>query len=61
MIRLSQIDVSNIQYQGLAGNFVGLYQFNIVVPANAPDGDLPLEMTVDGIATGQTLFLTVKK
>lgn len=61
VIRMSQIDVSNIQYQGLAGGFVGLYQFNIVVPANAPDGDLPLEITIDGTPTGQTLFLAVKK
>ncbi len=61
VLRLSQIDVSNISYQGLGPNFVGLYQINLAVPANAPDGDLALDASIDGVSTGQTLFLTVKK
>src|SRR6202008_4743998 len=29
----------------------GLYQFNVVVPGNAPDGDLPLSATYNGMST----------
>ena len=61
VLRLSQIDVSTIPYQGLGPGFVGLYQINIVVPATAPDGDLQVDATIDGTSTGQTLYLTVKK
>jgi uncharacterized protein (TIGR03437 family) len=48
-------------YQGLAPNFVGLYQFNVTVP-NIADNDLaPLTYTLDGAAGPQTLFLAVHK
>ena len=60
-LRLQQIDVSNIPYQGLGPSFVGLYQFNVVVPTTAPDGDLTLDASLDGVSTGQSLYLTVKK
>jgi uncharacterized protein (TIGR03437 family) len=60
-IRFGQIQASAIPYKGLGPNFVGLYQFNVVVPANVPDGDQPLEVTLDGQPTGQTMFITVKK
>ncbi len=44
----------------LAANAVGLCQFNVVVP-NVADGDISIDATVDGTATGQTLFTTVQK
>jgi uncharacterized protein (TIGR03437 family) len=48
-------------YFGLAPNFVGLYQFNVVVP-NASDNDaLPFSFTVGGTAGTQTLYTAVKR
>jgi uncharacterized protein (TIGR03437 family) len=47
-----------LSYFGLAPNFVGLYQFNLVVPA-VPDGDWPLTFTLNGNKGTQTLFLPV--
>jgi len=49
-----------INYGGLAPNFVGLYQFNIVVP-NVPDGDTVVTFTVNNLPIAQpTFYLTVK-
>jgi len=50
---------SNVPYTGLAPGFTGLYQFNIVVPANAGNGAVPLTFTVGGVAGTQTLYLAV--
>jgi uncharacterized protein (TIGR03437 family) len=50
---------SNVAYAGLAPGFTGLYQFNIVVPANAGNGAVPLTFTVGGVAGTQTLYLAV--
>jgi uncharacterized protein (TIGR03437 family) len=43
----------------LAPNFTGLYQFNVVVPANAGSGVLPLTFTVGGVPGTQTLYLAL--
>jgi uncharacterized protein (TIGR03437 family) len=48
-----------VSYAGLAPGFVGLYQFNFVVPEVA-DGDQPVVIKLGGVALPQTLFLTVK-
>lgn len=40
--------------------FLGLYQFNVTVP-DVPDGDAPIELTVDGQATGQGLFVAIRR
>jgi uncharacterized protein (TIGR03437 family) len=51
---------ATIQYAGLAPGLVGLYQFNVVVPANLPTGDQPVEFSLNGMAVDlQTLFLPV--
>jgi uncharacterized protein (TIGR03437 family) len=48
------------QSQGfLTANAVGLCQFNATVP-NLGAGDTPIEVTVDGVATGQNLFTTIQ-
>jgi len=48
------------QYFGLAPSFVGLYQFNVVVPA-VPDNDLlPLTFNLGGVAGTQTLYIAVR-
>jgi uncharacterized membrane protein YGL010W len=49
------------QAQGfLAAGAVGLCQFNVTVP-NVSDGDIRIDATVDGTATGQTLYTTVQR
>lgn len=42
---------------GLAGSFVGLYQFNVVIPAGLA-GDVPLTVEVNGVPLTQQLMLT---
>ncbi len=50
---------SQIVYAGFAPGLVGLYQFNITVPADAPNGDLPLEVVLGGETIPQTLYIPV--
>lgn len=50
---------ATLSYSGLAPNYVGLYQFNVVVP-NVGSGDLALNVDVGGTSTGQTLFITLQ-
>jgi uncharacterized protein (TIGR03437 family) len=45
-------------YAGLAPNFVGLYQFNVVVPSIAP-GDVALAVDAGGTPLSQNLFITI--
>jgi uncharacterized protein (TIGR03437 family) len=47
-----------IQYDGLAPNYTGLYQFNIAVP-NVAAGNQPLTFTVDGVNGSQTLYVAI--
>ncbi len=47
-------------YAGLAPGFVGLYQFNVIVP-DVPDGDQAVTMRVGSVTVPQTLFLSVKR
>jgi len=46
-------------YYGLAPNFVGLYQFNVTVPAVADNDLVPLTFNLGSVAGSQTLFTTV--
>lgn len=51
--------LAQVQYAGLTPGFVGLYQFNIVVPA-VPDNDLtPVTFSLGGAAGTQTLYIAV--
>ncbi len=51
---------ATLSYFGLAPSFVGLYQFNIVVP-NVPANDLtPFTFTLGGTAASQTLYTAVQ-
>jgi uncharacterized protein (TIGR03437 family) len=50
---------ATLAYWGLAPNFLGLYQFNVVVP-NVPNSDLvPITFTLGGANGTQTLFTAV--
>ena len=51
---------ATVSYGGLAPNFVGLYQFNIVVPNGLTAGDVPISFTVDGTAAQADLFTRVQ-
>lgn len=51
---------ATLQYSGLAPSNVGLYQFNVVVPT-VPDGDVPINVTLNGVTLGQKTSLTVHK
>ncbi len=50
---------ATVMYAGLAPNYTGLYQFNVVVPAVAT-GTAPVTFTVGGTAGAQTLYLPIK-
>lgn len=50
---------ATVQYAGLAPNYVGLYQFNVVLPAIAASNAAPVTFTVGGVAGTQTLYLAV--
>jgi uncharacterized protein (TIGR03437 family) len=49
-----------LSYSGLAGNFIGLYEFYITVPPGLVSGDYQINVTQNGIALPQTLYLTVQ-
>ena len=51
---------AQVSYAGLAPGLVGLYQFNVTVPANSAAGDLPVEVTVGTEPLSQTLLIPVK-
>ena len=48
-----------LSYSGLAPSFVGLYQFNIVVPNVAASDTVPVTFTLNGTAGTQTLYIAV--
>jgi uncharacterized protein (TIGR03437 family) len=53
---------ATLSYAGLAPNYVGLYQFNFTVPADTPDGDQQINITVGGSPLAQPpMFLTVQR
>ena len=50
---------ATLSYSGLAGNFVGLYEFYITVPPGLANGDYQINVTQNGAALPQTMFLTI--
>ena len=48
---------ATVSYAGLVSGYVGLYQFNVVVPSGV-SGDAILAMSVDGVPVQQVLYLT---
>jgi len=49
-------EASTVAFAGLAPGFVGLYQVNFQVPANAGSGELEVDVTQNGIAANPTLL-----
>jgi uncharacterized protein (TIGR03437 family) len=58
-ISIGGVPVTSVPYAGLAPDFTGLYQFNVVVPPNPGSGAVPVTFTVGGVAGTQTLYLAV--
>ena len=52
---------ATVTYAGLAPGYVGLYQFNVVVPQIAPSDTVPFTFTLDGVPGVQTLILPIGK
>ncbi len=44
----------------MAAPYIGLCQFQVTVP-NVSDGDVPIDISVDGVTTGQTLVTTIQR
>lgn len=55
------VTTATVQYAGLTPGLVGVYQFNVVVPMNQPNGELAVQFTLNGIVnTLQTLSIPVR-
>jgi uncharacterized protein (TIGR03437 family) len=44
---------------GISPPFAGLYVIIVKVPDTAPDGDLPVVVTVNGVSSPEGPFITV--
>jgi uncharacterized protein (TIGR03437 family) len=53
---------ADVLYAGLSpGSISGLYQFNVRIPAAAPDGDVPVVLQVNGVASQTGATIAVKR
>ncbi len=52
-------NTATLPYAGLAPGAVGLYQFNLVVPAVAAGDAVPLTFTLGGVPGSQTLYTAI--
>ncbi len=52
---------ADLAYVGLAPCCAGLNQVVAKVPATAPDGDLPVVLTINGVSSPQGPYITVRK
>jgi uncharacterized protein (TIGR03437 family) len=60
-LTLGSTPVTQVPYAGLAPNFVGLYQFNFVIP-DVPDGEHQITGTLAGTALQQApIYLSVRR
>lgn len=50
---------ATVNYEGLAGGFLGLYQFNVVVPNIAANDQTPVTFSLNGIPGTQTLMVAI--
>jgi uncharacterized protein (TIGR03437 family) len=51
---------ASLSYAGLAGGFVGLYEFYIAVPSGLTSGDYQINVAQNGKPLPQTVYLTVQ-
>lgn len=50
---------AQVSYAGLTPSFVGLYQFNVVIPQVSASDKTPLTFTLNGTPGAQTLYLAI--
>jgi uncharacterized protein (TIGR03437 family) len=50
---------ATVTYDGLAPTFMGLYQFNVVVPAVAASDKVPVTFTLGGASGTQKLSIAI--
>ena len=50
---------ATIAFSGLTGGYLGLYQFNVVVPNVAASDTVPLTLTLDGAPLSQKLLIAI--
>ena len=55
-LTLNGAPVTNALFAGLTPTLVGLYQVDFQVPANAPNGDLPLVLTQTSGLSNSTIL-----
>jgi uncharacterized protein (TIGR03437 family) len=53
------VQATSVAYDGLAPNYMGLYQFNVVVPNVAAGDAVPFTFTLGGVSGTQTLFIAI--
>ena len=51
---------ATVVYSGLASGYVGLYQFNVMVPAITPSDKVPVTFTLGGVPGTQTFYTAVQ-
>ncbi len=51
---------ADVQFAGLVNGFVGLYQFNVVVPQVATSNAVPVTFTLGGTSGTQTLLIAIQ-
>jgi uncharacterized protein (TIGR03437 family) len=54
------VPAANLLYVGVT-QFAGVYQVNVKIPPNVPDGDQPVVITIGGSASPSQAHITVKK
>ena len=58
-ISFGGVPATSIPYAGLAPGYVGLYQFNVVIPTVTAGNAVPVTFTLDGVAGTQTLYTAI--
>jgi uncharacterized protein (TIGR03437 family) len=51
---------ATVSYAGLAPNYIGLYQFNVVVPTIPSGNTVPVTFSLGGVSGTQTLYTAVQ-
>jgi len=60
-VTIGNVPATNIQYQGLSGGGIGLYQLNVQVPAGVQSGDaVPVVLTVGNLQSQPGVTMAVK-
>ena len=52
---------ATLDYWGLAPGYIGLYQFDVIVPAVTASALVPVEFTLNGAPGMQTLYTAVSQ